>query len=123
MDYNIFDYLLVTKQSMDNCDIITRDYKTMTEKFKEINKLNKTNYSCHIVGLNLSWKQRIRLSCQTGIPLIKIKNINRICKFSLIILTDCMKDNSFFGRIKIYDSPDNIPRIHIIEQVDVTYTH
>lgn len=120
-DFDVFGYLLITRESMKNCNEIAQDYQNTTEKFKKMNSMNKTKYSCRIISFKLSWLQRIKLSRRTGIPLIKITNVRRICKFGIIISENSMNDKSFFGRIKVYDSQKNIPPTLLNRQVEIFY--
>ena len=123
MENDLFGYLIVTKQSMKDINLIAQDYKQTTKLFNEINDLNKSRYSCKIVCFGLSWIERLWLSYKTGIPLLKITGISRICIFGFLIVNDSKRENRYFGRIKVYDSQKSLPLFQFKGMLEIYYSH
>lgn len=129
MDKNkVFGYLLVTSNSLENYDAVARDYWSSMVEMNRENRIGKTNYACQVVCLDLSWRQRKKLSWCTGIPMKNIINVGSIednnlyLGFNTIINLEA-KDEDFFGRTKVFDTEKNIPRSEIDTGIDVVYEY
>lgn len=128
MDKNVFGYLLITKNSMNKLDAIVKDYWNSITAMERENAANKKNYSCCIVCVTCSWWFRRKLAKKIGIPMKKIYNAKflqspkgRYDGFDIIIATDSMVDDTFYGRTKVYDNENNIPRAEMNRCIDVVY--
>ncbi len=124
----IFGYLLVTARSLKNYDVIAKEYWISVTEMNRENRLSKTNYACQDVCLELSWRQRKKLSCYTGIPMKNIINVGSIddkihyLGFNTIINIEA-KEDDFFGRTKVFDTEENIPRSEISSGIEVVYEY
>lgn len=127
MNKKIFGYLLITQRSVNNYDVIAKDYWTSTVAMNKENNRKNTWYSCSVVCLNLSWWQRKNLSVKTGIPMEKLINISSLqdkegfLTLDEIIWVDATMYDDFLGRIKIFDSAQNVTRSEIVSNVEVVY--
>ena len=117
MKTNFFGYLLVTPNSVNQVDAISKDYWNSIAAMELENKIKKKNYTCLIVCIDCSWWFRRKLAKKIGIPMSKIYNAkylkspaNRYRGFDIVVTTDSMADDTFYGKTKVYDTPENIPK-------------
>lgn len=129
MNKEVFGYLLVTENSLKKIDVIARDYWFSTVEMNKENLAADTNYHCIVVCMNYSWWARRKLSKRTGISMQWITSVKKLKRsndqdysgFDTVIATDSHVDDTFWGRIKVFDSEANIPRAQINPCIDVVY--
>lgn len=128
MDKEVFGYLLVTPNSVNKIDAIKRDYWNSVRAMKDENALNKKNYSCCVVCVNCSWWFCRKIAKKIGIPGRLVGNVKYLKSpqheyddFDTVIATDSMVDDTFFGKVKVYDSECNVPRAEINPCIEVVY--
>ncbi len=128
MGEKVFGYLLITPNSLNNIDAVKRDYWNSVRAMKDENALRKTNYSCYVGCINCSWWFRRKIAKKIGIPMKKVNNVkylqspkNKYGGFDIVVAADSMVDDTFFGKMKVYDSECNIPRAEINSCIEVVY--
>ena len=119
-----YGYLLVTKNSFKKIEVIARDYWISTTIMRDVNRQYHTHYSCFVVCYRCSLWKRLKLSWKTGIPWRKISHVKHLkhaekWNFISLVATDSMVDDTFLGKIKVFDTIDNVPRSRISGQLDV----
>lgn len=129
MDKKVFGYLLITGRSIGNYDVIAKNYWSNTVAMNRENNKKKTWYSCCVVCLNISWWLRKELAVKTGIPMEKIINISSLqdnsgfLSLNELIWVDAMMYDDFWGRMKVFDTAENISPWEIVANVDVCYEY
>lgn len=123
----MYGYLLITENSLPMLHLIAADYHASIHEMLSLNEKKKKNYSCSVICLNCSWYFRYRLAQKTGIPFKKIQNVKQLehKKFvkSLECIVDCdsFMDDTFLGKIKIYDNVNNVNKADINPCLEIEY--